>query len=336
MRISNFSDFIYEMSETEMPFYMSPTLVSVMKKIDHPIAKDFLKMHDENSLSDYTMLDTNLDGTDKVSFIPSKILRRTVYNMYDDEDALKRRIKVAPLNPENSIWGKGRNPFNVGRLSKFIFPKYDDKVREKFVTMFKFENRIGESKFEILSGNDIGHSYQTYRYTGQFGTKNPLWTSCMTDENFFDMYIKNPEVCKILVLLEDEVNEETGEVKEKIAGRALIWETNQGKLMDRVYYCREEDYYKFKDWAIKNNCMFKSENLSGKTEIIKDGRSQPLRLEVDLKGSMEDYSPYPYLDTLSYGHDVNGKAVLTNYYPRVKPGEMIYKLTNEEGKFFNV
>jgi hypothetical protein len=336
MRISNFNDFINEMSETDMPFYMSPILVSIMKKIDHPIAKDFLRMHDENSMSDYTMLDTNLDGTDKISFIPSKILRRTVYNTYDDEDALKRRVRVAPLNPQSSIWKKGRNPFGVGRLSRYLFPNYNDKVREKFVTIFKFENRIGESNFKLLSGNDIGHSYQTYRYTGQFGIENPLWKSCMTNRDYFDMYIRNPEVCKILVLIEDEIDRETGEVKEKIAGRALIWETNQGKLMDRVYYCREEDYYKFKDWAIKNKCMFKSENLSGKTEITKDGKPQTLRLEVKLNGEIEDYSPYPYLDTLSYGHDEDGKAVLTNYYPKVKPGSMIYKLTDEDGGFFNV
>jgi hypothetical protein len=138
MRISNFNDFINEMSETDMPFYMSPILVSIMKKIDHPIAKDFLRMHDVNSMSDYTMLDTNLDGTDKISFIPSKILRRTVYNTYDDEDALKRRVRVAPLNPQSSIWKKGRNPFGVGRLSRYLFPNYNDKESRNFTFRFLF------------------------------------------------------------------------------------------------------------------------------------------------------------------------------------------------------
>jgi hypothetical protein len=72
--------------------------------------------------------------------------------------------------------------------------------------------------FEIVEGDEIA---KWYRYENYAENKGTLGNSCMRDkrDSFFEIYTKNPEVCRMLILKEDD----------KILGRALIWKLNSFK-----------------------------------------------------------------------------------------------------------
>lgn len=345
MKIWNFEDFIFESDLTNMPFYMSGKLLEVLEKIEHPISTELITYHKKREMLKYTMMDTELDGTEYVSFIPSDKLRSTTYNTFDDISALRLRILNYPIQTTSHLWNKYRIKIKIGRLVKALFPKYGDKQIEEFVHTFKSVNTTEKPIFRIISKSDIGINYQSSSYTSMHGRQNPLWNSCMNDKDFFDIYIFNPRVCKMLVLIDNDVDYETGEVTEKISGRALLWNTNQGWFMDRVYYTKDFQYFHFIQWAKKMKYLYKSENKSGKTDVMKDGKSIILSMEVKLEDKIESYSPLPYFDTFIYGYDTNeGDSIISNTYPTIqtirslKAGEnrIIYKLTDEEGGFYTI
>jgi len=346
MRIWNFDNFILESIDDQMPFYMSPTLTEIIEKINHPIAKDLLKIHQQSEMSNYTLIDTGLDGSDYISFVRSESLRRTVYNTFDDIERLKSRIKFHAPEAGSDLWNRGRNPIRIGRFVKKIFPEYSDTDIEKFVTMFKSENKLSKSNFKIVDGPEIGHSYQVYRYSPIYGKNNPLWHSCMNNKDFFSIYIENPEVCKMLIMTDDFIDEESGEVIEKITGRALLWKTDHGWFMDRVYYIKEETYYHFINWAKENQYLYKQVNKSvGNIKIVKNGIATNTHLKVQLKKDISEYSPYPYLDTMSFSLTIDGKTQISNEYPqneitnimRKNPNVVfrLIKLNDEEGSYYD-
>jgi large subunit ribosomal protein L23 len=95
-------------------------------------------------------------------------------------------------------------------------------------------------------------------------------------QSFFDIYVENPEVCNLLVLLDND--------SKKVKARALIWTLRNGKkVMDRIYSIDSHDVLTFNDWA-KNNNVYKMSDLD-----IND-------LIVILTKS--DFNNYPYMDNL--------------------------------------
>jgi hypothetical protein len=260
MEISNFDDFIFESEMKNMPFCMSEKLLSIIEKISHPVATDLINSQKKGEMSKYSLVDTDLDGTDYVTFVPSEKLRSTVYNSFDDENALKLRILKYPVEAGSFNWNKSRTKLRIGKMVKSLFPKYTDRQIEEFVHTFKSVNTTDEPRFRIVSKSDIGRFYQLQNYSIKWGRQNPLWNSCMNEQDFFDIYIFNPKVCKMLILTEDEVDKETGEVMEKLLGRALLWNTNKGWFMDRVYYLTEIHLFQFIQWAKKNSYLYKSKH----------------------------------------------------------------------------
>ena len=149
--------------------------------------------------------------------------------------------------------------------------------------------------------------------------------SCMNDElHLVDFYQYAP--VKLLVLLNNE---------QHIFGRALIWKTDKGLFMDRIYTAFDSDYYKFIEYAKKNNIVYKQENRSGNLiHYVKDGKSSWFPMKVKLNFNIEDYSKeeftgevrdIPYMDTFIYGQ----KNRLSNYEPL---DDKYYVLTDTDGE----
>ena len=86
MRISNFNEFLLlEAESVKLPFVMSDILVSVIETINNPISHDLMSMNMANKPSEYTLLDTSLDGTYMISFVLSSMLKRIFTDLsYDD------------------------------------------------------------------------------------------------------------------------------------------------------------------------------------------------------------------------------------------------------------
>ena len=122
----------------------------------------------------------------------------------------------------------------------------------------------------------------------------------------FDIYVNNPSVCK-MIIMKDRKDDE------KIIGRALLWETNKGKFMDRVYSLEHNNMYDFYQYAEENNYIYtdvygrykKNNRYITPPELIvnlyKKNKNIIYKF-IDLFKRKKDFdiNQYPYFDTLKY------------------------------------
>ena len=206
-------------------------------------------------------------------------------DIYSKSDALK--------NSDNSYDEVPFFDFKASDIEKFV-NAYTAKV------LFE-QNAL--DRFKVVSGEEIRKWYDEKNYSNINGG-GQLNSSCMRHsrcQKYFDIYVDNPKVCQLLILMDG--------TDKKILGRALLWKTyNDGNFMDRVY-TEKDNYMKlFKQWGEQNNYKMKSYDYRGEEVIVK------------VKPKL--YSSYPYMDTLScYAPE---KGILSNItvdydsYPNLK------------------
>jgi len=135
-----------------------------------------------------------------------------------------------------------------------------------------------------------------------------LGHSCMNDKKFFDIYTKNPDICKLLIL----------KIDGKISARALLWKLDSIKIdgdrlvkfteskpeffLDRVYAIKDYQITKLRDYAHKEGWAMGESNQGLSNDIMwKNFRYYPVIMSVKVKKL--DYGDYPYLDTFRrYDH----------------------------------
>lgn len=102
----------------------------------------------------------------------------------------------------------------------------------------------------------------------------------------FSIYVDNPEQVKLAIYTRNN----------KLEARALIWETDKGKYMDRVYYTKDHLANAFYKYAENNGWLHRNmKNLP--------------KMEVNLENNKMDYiRNQPYFDTFRYVPD-QGKLV---------------------------
>jgi hypothetical protein len=131
---------------------------------------------------------------------------------------------------------------------------------------------------------------------------------------------------EIVVLLDSE---------NKIMGRALLWTDEEGrKLLDRIYYINDKDYYKFVNLANENGWFYKKRNISGGSSWILSGVEQKIQAKIkfpkDAIGQIQDEwgdPKFPYVDSFYYLDDKNG--YLMNYEPQ----SSYYLLNDTDGQY---
>jgi hypothetical protein len=202
---------------------------------------------------------------------------------------------VNHLFKEYDLGTKSRNDVKLGRLINALLPgKYTPKDIEEFTNKFKASLSKQGEYFEEVSGEDINYWYQSKNYKEMSGN---LGNSCMAHKvGLFDIYIDNPDVCKLLILVEDD----------KLVGRALVWklesistnkkETAQNWFMDRQYTIKDSDSEKFKDSAREKGWYYKTYNNHHSLDsVIVDGEEKRAEMKVLVKSI--NYKKYPYMDT---------------------------------------
>ena len=219
-------------------------------------------------------------------------------------------------NPEmEKIWSTNRQEVRVGRAIRALLVSAGEEVLDKeieeFVNLYKssidkFNDKF--SYFQIVQGPDIAFWYNHKNYSKVRST--PLWNSCMSnvDDEYFDIYVMNREVVK-LVILKDPEDENL------IIGRALLWKLVDGKLyLDRIYTNSDSDVQLFRDYARQNGWWQKAFNGSLATSNAidpSDGNIKTIHnLEVKLRPGY--YDSYPYLDTLKYFNGDIGHLGITH------------------------
>ena len=165
-----------------------------------------------------------------------------------------------------------------------------EKFVNAYTAKFLFEQNALE-RFKVVSGEEIRKWYDEKNYSNINGG-GQLNSSCMRHsrcQKYFDIYVDNPKVCQLLILMDN--------TDKKILGRAILWKTENGdNFMDRIY-TEKDNYMKlFKQWGEQNSYQMKSYNYKGEPIIVK------------VKPKL--YSYYPYMDTLSCYAPVKG--ILSN------------------------
>jgi hypothetical protein len=320
MKILNFFDFIFEnFKKIEVPFQFCTEFDYVIREIDSPISKAFFDLRLKNC--DISLINIG-DESDTASFTTSAKLSQH----FKTEDEKMLTTLIQPLSRNTEIYSKNRTTIKIGRLIRKLFgTKFSDIEIEKFVNQYKSSLDSKLTHFDIWEGSRISQGYRSKNYTYDGASSNPLLNSCMNDElHLVDFYSYVP--VKLLVMLNSD---------EHIFGRALIWQTDRGLFMDRIYCAFDSDYYKFIDYAKTNNIIYKKENKSGPTvEYVKDGKSSWFPMIIRLKFNIDEYNKdeftgkaidIPYMDTFIYGQ----KSRLSNYEPL---DNKYYVLTDTDGE----
>jgi hypothetical protein len=203
---------------------------------------------------------------------------------------------VNHLFNEYDLKSKSRNDVKLGRLVNALLPgKYTSKDIEEFTNKFKASLSKQGEYFEEVSGDAINIWYNADNYKEMSGT---LGNSCMARKSgLFGIYTENTDVCKMLILLEDD----------KLIGRALVWKLSSIKIygkdpaqdswfMDRQYTIKDSDVEKFRNYAKEKGWIYKSSNNHHSfSNVTIDGEEKNATLEVQLKA--KNYGRYPYMDT---------------------------------------
>ena len=166
--------------------------------------------------------------------------------------------------------------FKVGRALKIMAPDIPTDILSNITSALQSQL---DYEIKLVEGDEI---ILYYTYGNNIDPEGTLGKSCMNnmDEEFFYLYSENKGVVKLAVLLDDD---------DYLIARALLWKTNIGWVMDRVYYSSDKYEYLFKDWAKDNNYITKREMEINEP---KDG------IKIELEKSKFDH--YPYLDTFNY------------------------------------
>ena len=325
MKLFNYFDFLFEAaSGGKMRIFYSDEFRNLLKKIsdnksaDNETARlisDQLQNAESKKgiLDIYTLIDIT-NKNDKISFIQTNRIARSLKasNLIDNENDLES-ITLTNTSP---FWKEGRTPeFGIGRWVRRIFtevvnsPLTDPKI-ELFVNAYKSAYDSKDSvDLNVVEGEEIRKNYLESNYLliqGQLGNSCMRYERC---QSYLDIYVQNPEVCKLLVFMENG----------KVKGRALLWILSDGrKYIDRIYTIQDSDKNIFKKWAEENGY-----------ELTYDMTTTEENMKVNLK--ITSFSKYPYMDTFEYYDDQNG--ILYENEPEMSNDDEILKLKSTGGGY---
>ena len=317
MKLFNYFDFLFEGTDApkeiaKMKIYYSDRFRDLLSKISsnkskdndtqRMIAEQLLSGEDsKDTLDIYTLIDVT-DKNDRISFVQVNRIAR---------DTGLKDLTSFKVGTDYKFWKDGRTPeYSIGRWVRHIFtdiikaPLLDSQI-ELFVNSYKsvFDSKDKEL-IEVVDGEEIRNCYLYSNYSeikGQLGNSCMRYDRC---QSYLDIYVKNPEVCKLLVLRDN---------KGKVKGRALLWTLSNGKrYIDRMYTIDDSDKNIFKNWGDKNGITKHYDNTNNVDGV------------VHLKNL--DFNKYPYMDTFVFYDDQNG--ILSD-----EPMKGSLKLQSTEGSY---
>jgi len=229
-------------------------------------------------------------------------------------------------------WIKSRQHCKISRFISLLIKNLNEfDIKEKDIQDFvqewgKFLE--DDKEFLIVKGKDIKFWYNNVNYANPENVDyggSTLWKSCMahsSKNNYMELYSVNPQFS--LLILKDSKN--------KIWGRALLIESENLKVMDRVYFINEYILERFRDWARKNGFIQKNEQRHDSFQnflVEENGKEIVKKLELHFSiNELPKNKFYPYVDTFFYLY--NEKLILSNY-KSTELGKRYLELRNAGG-----
>lgn len=225
-----------------------------------------------------------------------------LYLKFDDGECVLNQEYVTYEDFMKDVWIKNRQTIRTGRAIRALLTSggysTKDSDIEDFVNKYKSAfDQLNDAfiNFELVDGDKIGYWYNNKRYAMRKGS---LSNSCMSDvrESFFSIYVKNPDVCKLLILKTED--------GDRILGRALVWTLKSPEgfiFMDRVYTHNDSDVELFREYAKNQGWSYKPTNDSSNSpNMILPSGERINKGDLIVKVKSGGYDKYPYLDTLKY------------------------------------
>ena len=307
----------------ETALYFLPEMgraLAKMAKGGNEIADRLLLKVGVDTMKDITLVE--LEG-DKLSFMS----KAAIDSRYPD--FMKRLDKGYEINTTNANMVKqfsGRNQIKIGKFVTSVLGPLPAKELEDFVNKLKSSKDRG-LEIKIVEGDEIKKYYRTEALSDNPNLSySEIMRSCMRDKekaspNVFDIYTKNPESCKMVVMLDENGG---------LLSRAILWKVDNCEktptneyfggqrteetrglnlpesfwFMDRVYSIESWMDKSMYDWADKKGYACKRGNW-GNRNIVFNGVGGHCQMEVDVKKIA--YKGFPYMDTFIYYDVKNGK-----------------------------
>ena len=317
--VSFSDDFLLESIINESIIYYSPELRKIFNRMkSNSIAINLLEVEATDVKPDITFVDLDKEGY--LQFSTMRNAKKAIVDQFPHLDYIDTKpdkdiadelfsLDKRGATRATGVSTKSRNSVSIGKFVNKIFPgKYNDKDREDFVNSFKASIEQGGELFRIVEGDDIDFWYSSTNYKEKSGT---LGNSCMAEKSgLFGLYTENPEVCRMLILTEDD----------KLIGRALVWKLSSCKegstnidntyFMDRQYTIKDSDVQKFRNYATEQGWSYKAyNNHSSFFKVNIGGQEKSVRMTVQLKSRPKygyDFRTYPYMDTFRRYDVING------------------------------
>lgn len=322
----------------EGKLFFSPMILKLFKSIYSDerienkiryIAEHLYLLNNRETKEDYTLIDLSKnDGY--FTYTTSKNLLRKGFDiessnpgqinkLWDDEN---RGLS------ETDYWKKSRSEIKIIKLINKLLENptlnLSESDKERFLNVFKSKLQV-DSNFKIVEGREIIRYYSS-DYTKE--KKGTLGNSCMLDKNEYilQIYVDNPSVCKLLVLLDEE---------DKVIGRAILWQVAEcsnpsiKKFMDRYYTISDHLEYKFKEWAQENGYHYKRNNTYDSVrEIYNVEKRNYEEVEMTIKLETKDeFSRYPYLDTFKL-FDPHNNTLKNSLIEHIKKSNLYFNNAN--------
>ena len=299
----------------------SPPLRNILNKMKskgYDIADELIKIEKTDVKPDITFVDISDEGyfsfttMKKVEDILKKNNNRLFLKKNDGEEEFKCNYNdlvnhsdffyISNNQDDYPFYTKNRNPIKIGRfINRVLDKKYKEKDIEDFVNELKSVIFSDREHFEIVSGDDISYWYDSDHYYDGNGT---LGSSCMRNKGdyIFEIYVKNPEVCKMLILLKENkligraILWKPSVIKETVSRRPIILNENQ-YFMDRVYTNKDSLLNTFIRYADDNDFLHKSRNTYSHTYGVMDKGGDNFNVYMEVELNKINYSNFPYMDT---------------------------------------
>jgi hypothetical protein len=203
--------------------------------------------------------------------------------------------KPHTANPDGTWSRQGRQEGKPGRVvQKILTPETRSQVTDKDLATFGDNTRgaglLDSGIIHIVSGPDIAKWYDGRFYAPG---DTPLQNSCMRHDHcssYFGIYTENPDKCRMAIMLDSD---------ERLTGRALIWQTDDGfTFLDRIYG-QDDVISAFKAYASEQGWYTRwTQTYDNKDQIVTpEGRRTSKTMQVSLDVA---HGSYPYVDTFTY------------------------------------
>ena len=322
--IFTYEEFLNEMyNSIRFKLILSEEFKDIVSKIESPISDKILNFTGELDIS---YVDT--------SPIPEMI---SYFRLSNYKKNLLKLDDVMKVN--NDLWhSKFREQMKIGKFVNRILMETKSSIGPveigKFVNEYKgitSSIKVGFQNFDMLYGENMRKFYDEKNYMLGGGFLN---SSCMRHDycqEYLNMYVENPDKVNLLIM-------RNSKIKNKIDGRALIWnlDSHKGKKLMDLPYCTKNYMMKiYHEYAIKKGWYYTKVEDGKENNYrflnIYDSNSKLCNDTFEVNLTPQEYEYYPHLDIMRYYNPYTGN--LTNDKNVIKDDEDYILLDQDKGGF---